>query len=358
LHPELRLVGVYDRDPERLAAFAACWGDPVFASLEAALGAPEAEIVVNLTSVESHFEVSHAALAAGKHVYSEKPLALTGAQAANLRAAAEAAGRRLAVAPCNLLGEAAQTLWAAVRAGRIGRPRLVYAELDDGLVHKAPYQNWISRSGRRWPARDEFAVGCTFEHAGYALGPLAAMFGPARRVTSVSGLMVADKGVSPPLDNPAPDFSVGLIEYDDGVIARVTNSIVAPYDHRFRIVGEGGALEIGELWDYAAPVKLRRPAASRLARFAERRFGGLPPQTIKPARPCPLPRGRGRPTMDFFRGVAELSEAISDNRRCRLDPDLAVHIAEVTERMQHPERFRDDGVVRSRFEPIPPLPWA
>jgi predicted dehydrogenase len=149
-----------------------------------------------------------------------------------------------------------------------------------------------------------------------------------------------------------------MIEYDDGVIARVTNSIVAPYDHRFRIIGDAGALEIGELWDYAAPVRLRRPAASRLARFAERRLGGLPPRTIKPARPCPLPRGRGRPTMDFFRGVAELADAIRENRRCRLDPDLAVHIAEVTERLQHPERFRGDHEVRSSFEPISPLPWA
>jgi predicted dehydrogenase len=355
LHPELRLVGVYDRDAGRLAAFRATWGDEGFGSMAATLSA--APVVVNLTSVESHFEVTQAALATGRHVYSEKPLATSAHGARALQAQASGAGLRLAGAPCNLLGEAAQTAWAAVRAGRIGRPRLVYAELDDGLVHKAPYRNWISRSGRRWPARDEFEIGCTFEHAGYALGPLAAMFGPARRVTAVSGLMIADKGVEPPLPHPAPDFSVGLIEYDGGVIARVTNSIVAPYDHRFRIVGEEGALEIGELWDYASPVKLRRPAASRLARFAERRFGGLPPQRLKPARPCPLPRGRGKPTMDFMRGVAELAEALQENRRCRLDADLAVHIAEVTERLQHPERFEDRAVL-SAFDPIPPMPWA
>ncbi len=358
LHEGLRLVGVFDRDPERLAAYAGYWGDRAYRSLDEALAEPEAGIVVNLTSVECHFEVTRAALRAGRHVYTEKPLALTRAQAALLRDEAKAAGRRIAAAPCNLLGESAQTLWRAVREGRIGTPRLVYAEIDDGMVHKAAYRHWISRSGRPWPARDEFEIGCTFEHAGYALTLLAAMFGPARRVTAFAKLIAPDKGTRPPLAHPAPDFSVGLIEFDDGVVARLTNSIVAPYDHRFRVIGDDGCLEICELWDYASPVRWRRPATSRLARFAERRFGGFPPAKLSPARKCPLPRGRGRPTMDFLRGVAELAQAIRDDRPCRLDADFAVHVAEVTERLQHPERFPPGGAVDSAFAPISPMPWA
>ena len=357
LHPTLRLIGVYDRDPERLAAFAACWGDRAFRSLDEALNDPGVEIVVNLTSVESHFEVTRAALAAGRHVYTEKPLALTTAQARELRDYACTAGRRISAAPCNLLGEAAQTAWRAVRDGTIGRPRLVYAEIDDGMVHKAAYRDWISRSGRPWPARDEFAVGCTFEHAGYAVTLLAAMFGPARRVTAVSGLLLPDKATEPPLPHPAPDFSVGLIEFDGGVVARLTNSIVAAYDHRFRVMGENGSLEIRELWDYASPVLLRKPASTRLQRMAERRFGGFPPATVKPPRPCPLPRGRGKPRMDFFRGVAELAEAIAQDRSTRLDADFAVHVTEVTERLQFPERFADRAV-GSVFAPPSVMPWA
>lgn len=245
-----------------------------------------------------------------------------------------------------------------MREGRIGAQRLVYAELDDGMVHKAAYRDWISRSGRRWPARDEFEIGCTFEHAGYALTLLAAMFGPARRVTAFARLIAPDKATEPPLDHPAPDFSVGLVEFDAGVTARITNSIVAPYDHRFRVIGDDGSLEIRELWDYASPVRWRRPAISRLARFAERRFGGLPAAKLPPARKCPLPRGRGRPTMDFLRGVAELAQAIRDERPCRLDADFAVHVAEVTERLQHPERFPAGGAVANGFAPISPMSWA
>jgi predicted dehydrogenase len=224
------------------------------------------------------------------------------------------------------------------------------------MVHKAPYRQWVSRSGRRWPARDEFAVGCTFEHAGYAFTLLAAMFGPARRVTAVAHVLMPDKTTDPPLEQPAPDFSVGLIEFDDGVVARLTNSIVAPYDHRFRVIGENGALEIRELWDYASPVLMRRPATSRLARFAERRLGGLPPAKLAPVRRRKQPRGL--PPMDFMRGVAELAEAIAEGRPSRLDGDFAVHVTEVTERLQHPERFPDGGAVRSAFAPISPMSWA
>ena len=115
-------------------------------------------------------------------------------EAEALRELADQAGLLLAAAPCNLLGEQMQTLAHAVRAGLAGPIRLVYAEIDDGMIHKAPYQNWVSASGKPWPGPHEFSIGCTFEHAGYALGPLIAMFGPVRRVTAFSALTCPDKG--------------------------------------------------------------------------------------------------------------------------------------------------------------------
>lgn len=358
-HPEaLRLAGVYDRDPERLAAFRACWGDRVYPSLDALLGDETVRIVVNLTDPENHAPVTSAALAAGKHVYTEKPLGMTTTEAAALRDAASAAGLRIAAAPCNLLGEASQTLWAAIRAGRIGRPVLVYAELDDGMVHRASHQAWVSRSGRVWPARGEFETGCTYEHAGYVVTMLAAMFGPVRRVTAFSALLIPDKRLDPPLTHVAPDFSVGLLEFDGGVVARLTNSIVAPYDHRLRIVGEEGTLDLVEPWDYASRVTLRKPALSRLARLIERKAPALGGERLKPVRATPFRGGNGVPTMDFMRGVAELADAIRENRPHRLDADFAVHIAEVTEMLQHPERFGRPAAVRSTFAPIAPMGWA
>ncbi|MCC2095798.1 MAG: Gfo/Idh/MocA family oxidoreductase [Hyphomicrobiales bacterium] len=356
---ELHLCGVYDRDPQRLRAFAACWGDPAYETLGAALEDAQVSIVVNLTDPESHFEVTQACIAAGKHVYTEKPLAMTTDQAIQLRDAARQAGVRLAAAPCNVLGEAAQTMWASLRSGAIGKPLLVYAELDDGMIHRANYAQWISRSGRPWPARGEFATGCTFEHAGYVIAILTALFGPVQSVTSYAALLVADKDIAPPLPHAAPDFSTGVLAFSNGVAARITNSIVAPYDHRLRVVGETGTLELQEPWDYACPVTIRRPASTRIARYLERRFNGIGnARRIKPVRPTPFRGGRGHPTMDFMRGVAELAGAVAQERRCRLDEDLAVHVTEVTEMLQHPERFDRPARVRSTVQQMEPMEWA
>jgi predicted dehydrogenase len=163
----------------------------------------------------------------------------------------------------------------------------------------------------------------------------------------------------PPLPNPAPDFSVGMIEFDGGVVARVTNSVVSPYNHRLQVIGDDGSLEIREPWDYACPVKLRGVSQDRLTRFLERRFNGLgSAKTVPMVRQPAMTPKRGQPTMDFARGVAELASAIREDRPSRLDADFAVHIAEITEILQHPDRYERPAAVQSSFAPIAPAEWA
>lgn len=354
----LRLVGVHDRDPERARAFCEHWGDTHLADLEALLAHPDVSIVLNLTDPHSHAPVTRAALAAGRHVYSEKPLGMDRDEAQTLQELAAQAGLLLAAAPCNLLGEHMQTLAHAVRAGLAGPIRLVYAEIDDGMIHKAPYQNWISASGKPWPGPHEFAIGCTFEHAGYALGPLIALFGPVRRVTAFAALTCPDKDIGEEHGPLAPDFSVGCLEFDHGVVARLTNSIVAPYDHRMRLIGEAGTLEVAEIWDFQAPVVLRRHPRNRLERFAERRFGLTPSKRVRAPGASPFQRVRGMPPMDFLRGVRDMADALVDGRPLRMTADLAVHITEVTQMLQYPEDFPRPAQVRSTCAPILPLEWA
>src|SRR4029077_14304860 len=105
---------------------------------------------------------------AGKHVYSEKPLAMDMEAACELAVLAKNKNVFLATAPCSVLAETAQTLWKALREGVIGRVRLVYANFDDGMnASKLAPWRWRNEAGVPWPAQDEFEVGCTFEHAGY-----------------------------------------------------------------------------------------------------------------------------------------------------------------------------------------------
>ena len=76
-HPGLALAGVWDRDAERLQAFCAYHQIKAYGSLDDVLRDETVAIIANLTTPESHYEISKAALLAKKHVYSEKPLAMT-----------------------------------------------------------------------------------------------------------------------------------------------------------------------------------------------------------------------------------------------------------------------------------------
>ncbi|MHA1565563.1 MAG: Gfo/Idh/MocA family protein [Alphaproteobacteria bacterium] len=368
---DLNLSGVYDRVADRTAAFSAMYDVPIYESFDALLGDSQVEIVLNLTNPRSHYEISKACLEAGKHVYSEKPLAMEVAEARDLTELAAHKGLYIASAPCSMLGETAQTVWKALREGVVGRVRAVYAELDGGMVHLGGYRRTVNSSGAFWPVNDEFEVGCTFEHAGYYLAWLNAFFGPVRGVTAFSSCLIEDKLTDTPLQQNAPDFSVGCLEFDNNIVARLTCGIVAPRDHTLRIVGDEGILLVGECWDFGSQVSLGRHSA-RAARMEKRCLRWLGIRASWPGRKYPLVRKPDFPMpycqrgkrrvfsnkMDFARGVAEMAAAIAEARPCRLSAHLSLHVTEVTCALQHPERFGRRHAVSSSFEPIAPQPWA
>src|SRR5215472_9266207 len=76
-HANLELSGVFDRDVDRLHRFSDFYGLRRYACIEDVLNDPGVQLIANLTNPGSHFAVSKAALEAGKHVYSEKPLAMS-----------------------------------------------------------------------------------------------------------------------------------------------------------------------------------------------------------------------------------------------------------------------------------------
>jgi len=359
-HPQLELTGVFDRNPERARIFSAHHRTRRYESLEELLGDREIELVANLTNPRSHFVVSNAALQAGKHVYSEKPLAMTLPEAERLVEMAESRGLLLASAPCTLLGETAQTMWKALRERRIGTPRLAYAEMDDGPIPLENHASWTSESGAKWPAKDEFEVGCTLEHAGYYLTWLTAFFGPARTVTSSAHVLMPDKGLQ--LEVTAPDFTVATIEFASGVVARLTCGIFAANDRRLRIFGDGGVLSTTDSWDFGSPVHLssREPLALRAEKYPRlATWVGLGQKQLPLVRP-PRFRWSGRPAshIDYSRGIAELASAAEERRPSRLPARWSLHVNELALAIQDPATYGSPRKLRSRFEPLTPMPWA
>ncbi|MFD1342725.1 Gfo/Idh/MocA family protein [Litorisediminicola beolgyonensis] len=350
--PGLAVVAAWDSDPKRLAAFSTFWSVPAAQGLDQMLAdLPEGGIVLNLTNPSEHFAVNRACLLAGHHVYCEKPLALDINQARDLVTLARDRGLQLASAPCSVLGEAAQTLGRAVRDGTAGALRAIYAELDDGFVPQAAYDKWLSESGAPWPAEDEFRTGCTLEHAGYWLSWLIAWFGSVTTVHAISAETVPDKLGTGPM---APDLSVAVLEFEDGPLTRLTCSIVAPHDHRIRLIGDEGVLSCNAAWDNAAPVRFARRFRLR-RRLMEHPF----PRRLRLSGPTHPKLGRrGAASMNFALGPAELADAIETGRDSRLAGDYALHMTEVTLAIQNAGLTSGPQNMSTRCAPMEPMPWA
>ena len=337
----LELLGVFDRDAARLAAFAGFHKVAAYGSLHELLDDARVQLVVNLTNPSSHHEVSLAALRAGRHVYSEKPLAMSMDEADELVAEARARGLVLAGAPCNHLSEAMRVLRREVASGRLGRVVLALAEMDDGMLPGLDYQSWRSRSGAPWPARDEFEVGCTMEHAGYQVAPLVSLFGPVRRVTAFNANLMPDKGVPVGATETAPDYALGMLEFDGGVVARVTCSILAPRNRSLRIVGADGVLTLTDVWEYDAPVRYSQTGAGfvqKVMRKIELALDRFVPGVFL-GRAVAREKGQVRRTggghrMDFARGVAQLARQIEDGAPGWMSTELALHVTEVALALQ------------------------
>lgn len=371
-HPELTIAGVLDREPARATALARRTRSEAFPSLDALLADASIELIINLTNPSQHFEINRAALRAGKHVYSEKPVAMTTAEAVELVELARTKQKHLVSAPCSVLSPSAQTLWHAIRHGVVGPVRVVYANFDDGMIapNLQPW-NWRNADGVPWPAADEFEVGSTYQHAGYVVTWLCAMFGPARRVTSFASVQIRDKGIA--VRSMAPDFTVGCLEFDAGVVARVTCGLAAPRDKSFVVTGDRGSVMVGNVRDDCAPVIWRPGHDSAAAAFLRRRVPwayrwlqsrladagvtALFAKTYPRVGPTSTAVAAPGKRVDFLRGPQEMIDAIAAGGAPRLGGEFPAHLVEIVERLQYPERFTAPDLTTT-CSPVTPMAWA
>jgi predicted dehydrogenase len=326
----LDFVGAADALPGRAAAFVAEHGGVDYGSLEALLAADEVDVVVNLTAPQAHAEVTAAALEAGKHVHSEKPLALRHDEAQELVALAEARGVALGCAPATLLGEAQQTAWKLLREGAVGRVRVAYAEA-----------NW-ARIETWHPAPESLlAVGALVDVGVYPLSILTAIFGPARSVTAFAALLEPDRvrrdGVRFRLETP--DWITAAVELADGTVARVTATfyVGASKQRGLELHGDDGSLYLATWGEADSRLELQ-------ARGGE-------------YEPVPLLR-EPFPGIPFGRAVADLAEAVRDGRPPRASGSQAAHVAEILDAAKRSYEEGGRVAITSEFEPPPPLDWA
>lgn len=146
-----RITALADQLPEAAQRQAAATGLPAM-EVEAMLGS-DVDIVLNLTPPAAHAALTRRALAAGKHVYSEKPFVLTAADGRELISLADAAGLRLGSAPDTFLGPAHQCARQVVETGAIGRIVTgTAAVMGPGMESWHPNPDFFFQPGGTCPA--------------------------------------------------------------------------------------------------------------------------------------------------------------------------------------------------------------
>ncbi len=264
----LSLAGVCDLDGDRAANLAESHDCPAFTDLDAAMAAVDAPLVVNLTSHAAHAPVTRTALQAGRHVYSQKPLALDGETAGELLALARDRNLALGCAPGTPRAPSQRRAGRLLADGRLGPVRLGYAHAHVGRV-----TDWHDRP-------DSFLdIGPLYDGGVYPLALLVAWFGPVARVR------VAD-AIEPwpdrePRRPSVPSHVEATLEFASGPVVRLTASFYAPHRSRefygLELHGDDGSLYLegtGAMTD--------SPGALRFGRVG-RAYTNVPAQT--PTRP-------------------------------------------------------------------------
>ncbi|HLH73583.1 MAG TPA: Gfo/Idh/MocA family oxidoreductase [Chloroflexota bacterium] len=304
---------------------------------EQLLADPEVEIVLNLTIPQVHAEVSLAALEAGKHVYTEKPLATSLADGRRILDLAVKKGLRVGCAPDTFLGAGIQTCKELIEDGVIGEPVAAVAFLmHHGIEMNRPTPTAPNPTRQRVTEKDpsfyyQPGVGPMFDMGPYYLTALSVLIGPVRRATGSARITWPERPVgNPQFKVNTPTHIAGVLDHENGAVSTIITSIdVWPTElPRIEIYGESGTLSVPDPNTFGGPVRLRKAN--------EREWTDVPV-----TRPYQV-NSRGL-------GVADLAHAARLGRPHRASGDLAYHVLEVMHAIHDASREGRHVQVTSNF---------
>src|SRR5437879_8409544 len=219
--PHLKVVACADQVNERAQARANEFGLPRVCTTDELLASSDVELVVNLTIPLAHAEISVAALRAGKHVFTEKPLATTRADGRLILDAAASSGLKVGCAPDTFLGAGIQTCLRLMDRGELGEPLAASAF----MLNRGP-ENWHPNPGFFY----EPGGGPLLDVGPYYLTTLVCLLGAVRRVAGMARILyptrTAASGPRPgeTFKVSTPTFVAALIEFESGTQVTLINS--------------------------------------------------------------------------------------------------------------------------------------
>ena len=304
----LEIVACADIDVERALAKGAEYGVRG-CSVEELLADPEIELVINLTIPKAHAPVNLKALEAGKHVYVEKPLAVTCEEAREVLELAGRKGLLVGSAPDTFLGGGIQTCIKLIAEGAIGTPIGATAFMMSG-----GHESWHPSPEFYYQA----GGGPMFDMGPYYLTALVAMLGPIRRVTGSARISFPERTImSQPkagtvIPVEVPTHIAGVIDFASGPVATIITSFDVKGGStlpRIEVYGSEGTLIVPDPNTFGGPVLLSA-GHGREREWVE----------------VPLTHGYTGNSRGV--GAADMAKAIRTGRAHRASGELAYHVLE------------------------------
>ncbi|MFB5067743.1 MAG: Gfo/Idh/MocA family protein [Candidatus Wallacebacter cryptica] len=302
----LDVIAAADLVPERVEAKAAEFNIPkVYYSGEELLQDPEVELIINLGTPDTHAEICLAALNAGKHVYVEKPLAITLEEGQAILRTAEAKGLLVGCAPDTFMGGGIQTCRKLIDDGWIGQPIGGTAFMvNHGHEHWHPDPEFYYKTGG----------GPMFDMGPYYLTALVNLLGPIKRICGSTKRSFAERTItSTPkygqkIEVEVPTHVAGIFDFASGaVISMITSFDVWGANlPRIEIYGTKGTLSVPDPNGFGGPVKIKLPESEW--------------------KEIPLTHGYSENSRGL--GAADLAYAIRTGRNYRASCKLAYHVLE------------------------------
>jgi len=308
LFRELELVGIYDLIPSLAEDARKEYNvTKIYNSLQELMDDEQVQIVLNLTRPAEHFKITKALLEAGKHVYSEKPLAETYEEGKELLALAKEKGLLLGGAPDTFLGAGIQTCRKLIDSGFIGEP-----------IGAAAFM--ICHGHESWHPNPEFYYanggGPMMDMGSYYITALVNLLGGVSGVMGMSKISFPKRTItSEPkygkeIDVEVPTYVTGIMNFDNGAIGTIFTTFDVYYETqaRLEIYGSQGTLIVPDPNTFGGSVKLLRPEDGTFKEI---------PLTFSYS-----DNSRGL-------GLADMAKALSNKGDFRANGDLTLHVIEI-----------------------------
>jgi predicted dehydrogenase len=304
--------------------------------VDALIADPDVDLVLNLTIPSAHFDISVQALYAGKHVFTEKPLAVKAEAGRTLVTAAASRGLALGSAPDTFLGAAGRLARRLVDAGAIGRPVTGTAfMMGRGMEHWHPDPSFYYQAG----------AGPVMDMGPYYLTLMVNLMGPVRRVQAVATSGQSERLITANGPKHGTRFKVGtptsvlsLLEFESGATVTFGASwdVFRHSNHPIELHGTKGSLRLPDPDTFGGIVALSDGGAEWNETDTSAFLYGEANWPVD------------APDRANYRmlGLADLARAIIEGRAPRASGDLALHVLEVMEAILRADETGTAQVVR------------